>query len=65
MMIKLFRNIRQKLLNVGSPDHDSRAGKISKYLKYALGEIIKCPFKDYLLVALNIKTAHCAFRYKI
>ncbi|MGB4837430.1 MAG: hypothetical protein WBP08_00425 [Saprospiraceae bacterium] len=65
MMIKLFRNIRQKLLNVGSPDYDSRAGKISKYLKYAFGEIIKCPFRDYLLVALNIKTAHCAFRYKI
>ncbi|MBL0025815.1 MAG: hypothetical protein IPO98_12830 [Saprospiraceae bacterium] len=71
-MLKLFRNIRPNLLMenrtskpvlpIGPPDHGSRAGR---YFKYAIGEIIKCPFRDYLLVALNIKTAHCAFRYKI
>ena len=37
-MIKLFRNIRQNLLNEGLPA--GQAGKTSKYLKYAIGEII-------------------------
>ena len=37
-MIKFFRNIRQNLIMENPPDH-RRAGKTSKYLKYAIGEI--------------------------
>jgi hypothetical protein len=44
-MIKLFRNIRQKLLN---------DGKISKYFKYAIGEIFLVVIG--ILIALQINT---------
>ena len=44
-MIKLFRNIRQNLLN---------EGKTSKYFKYAIGEIILVVFG--ILIALQINT---------
>ncbi len=42
-MIKLFRNIRHKLLN---------EGKTSKYLKYAIGEIVLVVIG--ILIALSI-----------
>ncbi|MBK8633970.1 MAG: hypothetical protein IPN72_10580 [Saprospiraceae bacterium] len=44
-MIKLFRNIRQSLL---------AEGKTSKYLKYAIGEIILVVIG--ILIALSINT---------
>lgn len=44
-MIKLFRNIRQSLLN---------EGKTSKYLKYALGEIVLVVIG--ILIALQLNT---------
>ena len=37
-MIKFFRHIRQKLLSKNMPDR--QADKFSKYLLYAIGEII-------------------------
>ena len=61
-MIKLFRNIRQKLIE---------QGKTSNYLKYAIGEIVLvvinntvlCPVRDNLLVARNnTKSNPRAFR---
>jgi len=60
-MIKLFRNIRKNLLN---------EGKTSKYLKYAIGEIVLvainkkalCPVRDTLLVAEYKKIIQRAFR---
>ncbi|WP_159039906.1 hypothetical protein [Christiangramia fulva] len=53
-MIKLFRNIRQNLL---------AEGKTSKYIKYAIGEIVlvvigvlePCPFRDNILVSMYTK----------
>jgi hypothetical protein len=53
-MIKLFRNIRQKLLQEGPPA--GRAGKTAGYLKYAIGEIVPvhgycCPVRDNIRVA--------------
>ena len=60
-MIKLFRNIRQKLIE---------QGKTSNYLKYAIGEIVLvainkkalCPVRDTLLVAEYKKIIQRAFR---
>ena len=49
-MIKLFRNIRQKLLAEGPPA--SRAGKTTNYLKYAIGEIVLVVIG--ILIALQI-----------
>ena len=39
-MIKFFRKIRQKLLTENPPAGAGRAGKFSKYLIYAIGEIV-------------------------
>lgn len=44
-MIKVFRNIRKKLINVG---------KTSKYLKYAIGEIFLVVIG--ILIALQVST---------
>ncbi|PKP10191.1 MAG: hypothetical protein CVU08_13820 [Bacteroidetes bacterium HGW-Bacteroidetes-3] len=63
-MIKLFRNIRKKLLE---------QGKTANYLKYAIGEIvlvviyktILCPVRDNIWEAINIKQNPRAFRYEI
>ncbi|PKP13030.1 MAG: hypothetical protein CVU08_07465 [Bacteroidetes bacterium HGW-Bacteroidetes-3] len=63
-MIKLFRNIRKKLLE---------QGKIANYFKYAIGEIvlvvigktILCPVRDSIRVALQMKQNLRAFRYEI
>lgn len=49
-MIKLFRNIRQNLLNEGLPA--GQAGKTTKYFKYAIGEIILVVIG--ILIALQI-----------
>lgn len=49
-MIKLFRKIRQKLLTENSPN--GRAGKTSKYLLYAIGEIVLVVIG--ILIALQI-----------
>lgn len=50
-MIKFFRRIRQNLLAENPPDW--QAGKVSKYLLYAIGEIILVVFG--ILIALSIK----------
>jgi hypothetical protein len=62
-MIKLFRNIRKKLLQEGPPAArlndevgQGRAGKTAGYLKYAIGEIVPvhgycCPVRDNIRVA--------------
>lgn len=64
-MIKIFRNIRQKLLN---------EGKTTKYFKYAIGEIVlvvinktdSCPVRDNLSVArIKTKSNLRAVRYEI
>ena len=39
-MLKFFRDIRQNLFSENPPDRSVRDGKFSKYLFYALGEII-------------------------
>ena len=39
-MLRFFRQIRQSLLTDNPPDQASRAGKFSKYLLYAVGEIL-------------------------
>jgi hypothetical protein len=49
-MIKIFRNIRQNLLNEGLPA--GQAGKTTKYFKYAIGEIILVVIG--ILIALQI-----------
>jgi hypothetical protein len=49
-MIKLFRNIRKNLLTEGLPA--GQAGKTTRYLKYAIGEIILVVIG--ILIALNI-----------
>ncbi len=62
-MIKYFRRIRQKLLTKNSPEHSGSvrqpdkailagAGKFSKYLTYALGEIVLVVIG--ILIALQI-----------
>ncbi len=51
-MIKFFRNIRKYLLNEGLPA--GQAGKTSKYLKYAIGEIVLVVIG--ILIALSINT---------
>ncbi|MEM1337143.1 MAG: DUF6090 family protein [Bacteroidota bacterium] len=55
-MIKFFRKIRQKLLseNLRERDGSIRAGKFSKYLLYAIGEIILVVIG--ILIALQINT---------
>lgn len=49
-MINFFRHIRQQLLTENPPN--GRAGKFSKYLLYALGEIVLVVIG--ILIALNI-----------
>ena len=49
-MIKLFRQIRQKLLTENLPT--GQAGKFSKYLIYAIGEIFLVVIG--ILIALQI-----------
>ena len=39
--------------------------KTGKYLKYAIGEIVRCPFRDTILVAKNKEINQRAFRYAI
>ena len=58
-MIKLFRNIRQKLLQEGPPAArlndevgQGRAGKTASYLKYAIGEIVLVVLG--ILIALQV-----------
>ena len=53
-MIKFFRRIRQQLLTEYPPDQSSRAGKFSKYLLYAIGEILLVVIG--ILIALQINT---------
>ncbi len=55
-MIKLFRNIRKKLL---------KEGKTANYVKYVIGEIVNCPVRDNIWVAKNRKDKQRAFRYEI
>jgi len=51
-MIKFFRKIRQKLLAENPPAGAGRAGKFSKYLIYAIGEIVLVVMG--ILIALQI-----------
>jgi hypothetical protein len=53
-MIKFFRQIRQQLLSKNPPDPSIRAGKFSKYLLYAIGEIILVVIG--ILIALKINS---------
>lgn len=51
-MIQFFRKIRQRLMTENPPDQGSRAGKVSRYLGYALGEIVLVVIG--ILIALQI-----------
>ena len=51
-MIRFFRQIRQQLLTDNPPDKASRAGKFSKYLLYAVGEILLVVIG--ILIALQV-----------
>ena len=53
-MLRFFRQIRQRLLTDNPPDQASRAGKFSKYLLYAIGEILLVVIG--ILIALQIDT---------
>lgn len=55
-MIKFFRRIRQQLLSENSPAGSRRAGKFSKYLLYAIGEIILVVIG--ILIALQINNSN-------
>ncbi|PKP41298.1 MAG: hypothetical protein CVT96_07020 [Bacteroidetes bacterium HGW-Bacteroidetes-13] len=69
-MIKFFRNlprrqagIRKNLLNEGKSTKP--ASPSGRYFKYAIGEILKCPVRDNLRVAIFIKHNPRAVRYEI
>jgi len=51
-MLRFFRQIRQRLLTDNPPDQASRAGKFSKYLLYAIGEILLVVIG--ILIALEV-----------
>ena len=51
-MLRFFRQIRQRLLTDNPPDQGSRAGKFSKYLLYAVGEILLVVIG--ILIALQV-----------
>ncbi len=53
-MIRFFRQIRQHLITENPPDPTSRAGRFSKYLLYAVGEILLVVIG--ILIALQINT---------
>ncbi|MGM5469884.1 hypothetical protein ACS386_06370 [Flavobacteriaceae bacterium LMO-SS05] len=61
-MIKLFRNIRKDLLTTNPASVKASAGT---YLKYAMGEIIKCLIRDCISVTNNRIVNQRAFRYAI
>ena len=41
------------------------SAKAGKYLNYAIGEMVRCPFRDTILVAKNKEINQRAFRYAI
>ena len=51
-MIKFFRKIRQRLFYENPPERGSRAGRFSKYMLYAIGEIVLVVIG--ILIALQI-----------
>ena len=51
-MLRFFRQIRQRLFNENPPDQARGAGKFSKYLLYAVGEIILVVIG--ILIALQV-----------
>jgi hypothetical protein len=51
-MIKFFRHIRQRLIKENPPDQSIRAGRVSKYMLYALGEIVLVVIG--ILIALQV-----------
>jgi len=51
-MLRFFRQIRQRLLTDNPPDQASRAGRFSKYLLYAIGEVLLVVIG--ILIALQI-----------
>jgi hypothetical protein len=53
-MIKFFRKIRQKLLFQSPPSGTGREGKFSRYLLYAIGEIILVVIGILFALQLNI-----------
>ncbi|MGM5469883.1 hypothetical protein ACS386_06365 [Flavobacteriaceae bacterium LMO-SS05] len=61
-MIKFFRNIRKDLLSTNPASAKASAGT---YLKYAIGEIIKCPIRDCISVTNNRIFNQRAFGYAI
>ena len=54
-MIKFFRRIRQRLLTENPPEstRSARAGKFSKYLIYAIGEIVLVVIGILIALAIN------------
>jgi hypothetical protein len=59
-MIKFFRHIRQSLIMENLPT--GQAGKISKYIKYVIGEIILVVIG--ILIALQITNWNEALKIK-
>ena len=62
-MIKFFRKIRQKLLTENPPAGAGRAGKFSKYLIYAVGEILLVVIG--ILIALQINNLNEASKLNL
>ena len=52
-MIKFFRKIRQRMLTENLPAGRSQAGKFSKYLLYAIGEILLVVIGILIAVTIN------------
>ena len=62
-MIKFFRKIRQKLLTENPPAGAGQAGKFSKYLIYAVGEILLVVIG--ILIALQINNLNEASKLNL
>ncbi|MCJ7468290.1 MAG: hypothetical protein MUO53_16540, partial [Maribacter sp.] len=72
-MIKLFRNIRLRLLTQASSDEGPHnlpneglpALPAGRYLKYASGGFVLCSVRNNPWVAIRIKANPRAFRYDL
>ena len=53
-MFKLFRNSRLNLLNDGKTNLPERQGRVGKYVKYAIGEIVLVVIGILIALQLNI-----------
>jgi hypothetical protein len=52
-MIKFFRNIRRRLLSASPKGVSMRAGKFSKYIFFAIGEIVLVVIGILIAIQLN------------